>query len=311
MDKAAREAAVSRLQSRLVQAANPKTKTWWENYIKHAIAFSFGCYGRQAARDVGWDGVDFVKMDIEGSEVAALRGMSRLLSREDAPAILYESNGHTLNIFGETPSNLIGLMEGYGYRCYLVGSGRLVRTRPGELQAQGCVNYLATKRPLNALRSWRIVPSMSFKDRVIKILSSSVSPDAHGHTRAYIARALSQAEPLILSDRRVMNALRVLVTDSDASVRAAAAWWQEHASHRGRLSLCHRAKRQVREANRDESASRLQMHQRYKAILERDLEIARQDRRANRSVRGLPGLCTRVLRAVWARLKLGWEMCRA
>jgi FkbM family methyltransferase len=253
--------------------------------------------------DVGWDRVDFVKMDIEGSEVAALRGMSRLLSREDAPAILYESNGYTLNLFGETPAYLMACLEEYGYSCYLVDSDRLVRSRPGELQAEVCVNYLATKRPLNTRISRRIAPPMSSRDRAIKVLSSSIGPNVHA--RAHIARALSQAEPLILSDRRVVNALRVLMTDSDSSVRAAAAWWQEHESYRDRTSLFHRPRPQVHEANRDEIASRLQVHQRYKAILKRDLKIARLNRWANRSVRSLPGLYRCVLRAVWARLKLG------
>ncbi len=54
-------------------------------------------------QQLGWDHVDFVKMDVEGSEVAAIRGMTRLLRREDAPPIFYESNGHTLNFFRLTP----------------------------------------------------------------------------------------------------------------------------------------------------------------------------------------------------------------
>jgi FkbM family methyltransferase len=43
-----------------------------------------------------WNRVDFIKMDVEGSEIAALKGMCRLLSRKNAPVIVYECNGLTL-----------------------------------------------------------------------------------------------------------------------------------------------------------------------------------------------------------------------
>ena len=57
--------------------------------------------------DLEWDYVDLIKMDIEGSEVAAVRGMKNLLSKPSAPPILYESNGHTLWFFNKTPQDLV------------------------------------------------------------------------------------------------------------------------------------------------------------------------------------------------------------
>jgi 3-methyladenine DNA glycosylase AlkD len=39
MEQAARGVAIVSLQSRLDEAANPKTKAWWESYLKHAISF--------------------------------------------------------------------------------------------------------------------------------------------------------------------------------------------------------------------------------------------------------------------------------
>jgi FkbM family methyltransferase len=56
-----------------------------------------------------------VKMDIEGSEVAALRGARNLLSREDRPSILFEHNPVTLAERGVTPNCLSGLLSGYRF----------------------------------------------------------------------------------------------------------------------------------------------------------------------------------------------------
>jgi 3-methyladenine DNA glycosylase AlkD len=39
MDEATRRAAVDRLQARLDEVASPKTKAWWESYLRQAISF--------------------------------------------------------------------------------------------------------------------------------------------------------------------------------------------------------------------------------------------------------------------------------
>jgi len=53
--------------------------------------------------------IDLIKMDIEGSEPTALRGMTRLLAQERAPPVVFESNGHTLHLLGQTPETLLDL----------------------------------------------------------------------------------------------------------------------------------------------------------------------------------------------------------
>lgn len=65
--------------------------------------------------DLGWDNVEFVKLDVEGYEVRAVRGMTRLLSRPDAPPVYFESNAFTLNMYGETPASLFEALRGLGY----------------------------------------------------------------------------------------------------------------------------------------------------------------------------------------------------
>jgi FkbM family methyltransferase len=247
--------------------------------------------------DVGWESVDFVKMDVEGSEVAALRGMSRLLSREDAPPILYESNAYTLNLFKETPARLMALLEEYGYRCYLVDVNRLVRVRADELQIEVYADYLATKHPLEALGAWPIVPSLSFEDRIVKILSSSVDPSVHA--RAYFARALSRADVRTLSDPRVVNALAVLETDRDASVRTAVAWSRGTEMERAQPDVF----RQVDGESNAKVVLRAWAHRRHRIVLEWDRLSAEVSRWKDPPLRGVIELCRRFVRAVWTKLK--------
>ncbi len=147
---------------------------------------------------LGWDRVDFLKMDVEGSEVAALIGMAGLLRRADAPPILVESNGHTLEFLGETPRSLKAALEAYGYRVYLVDRPRLVPVAVGELQPTNVVDYLAVKRTPIPPEGWRIDAPMSAGERVRRVRASFRS--AIDHDRRYIARALDGA-PGWLADR--------------------------------------------------------------------------------------------------------------
>jgi FkbM family methyltransferase len=56
-----------------------------------------------------------VKIDVEGSEVAVLRGARSLLSRPDRPAILIEHNPVTLRESGYSLRTLIDLLPGYAF----------------------------------------------------------------------------------------------------------------------------------------------------------------------------------------------------
>jgi FkbM family methyltransferase len=148
--------------------------------------------------ELRWDRVDFVKMDVEGSEVAGLIGMANLLRRPDAPPILVESNGHTLEFLGETPRSLKATLEAYGYRVYLVDRPRLVPVAVGELQPTTVVDYLAVKRTPVPPKGWRVDAPMSTGERVRRVRASFRS--AIDDDRRYIARALDGA-PGWLADR--------------------------------------------------------------------------------------------------------------
>ncbi|MBI5567271.1 MAG: FkbM family methyltransferase [Chloroflexi bacterium] len=176
--------------------------------------------------EAGWTHIDYMKLDVEGSEVTALHGMEQLLLRDDAPLVLFESNGHTLNFFQETPQSLIGLLTTYGYSVYNPEQGELRPVEAGDFQPECLVDYIAFKRRPDALKNWRQGSPMTHEQIIVKTLEECVSSNADN--RAYVARALRKADKRIALELRVMQALNDLRHDSDANVRLEAnQTWRE------------------------------------------------------------------------------------
>ncbi len=95
--------------------------------------------------DAGVGRVDFVKMDIEGSEVAAVGGMAGLLTGAAPPPVFYESNAHCLRLFGQTPHALRAAFARHGYVSHRLDYARRVLTPvgDGECQPECVIDYLA------------------------------------------------------------------------------------------------------------------------------------------------------------------------
>ncbi|HWW94712.1 MAG TPA: FkbM family methyltransferase [Vicinamibacteria bacterium] len=172
--------------------------------------------------ELGWGPVAFVKMDIEGSEIGALRGMSRVLGGTDAPSILYESNGHTLAFQGATPERLRVELESRGYQSWLVEPRRLVRLAGAEFQPQTLVDCLAIKRWPERLNGRHREGGLTVEEKIARIVADCRDPNED--VRVYMARALAEAGPL-RAHPAVTDALTGLLQDEVPSVRAACAWW--------------------------------------------------------------------------------------
>lgn len=70
---------------------------------------------------------DVVKMDIEGAEPLAVRGMVKALSRNLPPILSELHRGQLKRVSNTSPGEYIELLSSLGYACYLLENGR-----PGE-----------------------------------------------------------------------------------------------------------------------------------------------------------------------------------
>lgn len=172
--------------------------------------------------EVGWTTVDLLKMDVEGSEVAAVRGMSGLLARPDAPPLVYESNGHTLHLFDQSPAALKAALEGFGYANYLIEPNQLVPVSAEDVQPSVVTDHLAVKGRPDLPADWRVGPRLGRKDLVPRLVAVAASPDEH--QRLHVARSLQAAPAWLREHPAVRQALAELRGDLSHEVRNAAAW---------------------------------------------------------------------------------------
>jgi FkbM family methyltransferase len=176
----------------------------------------------QVLEETGWDRVDFVKIDIEGSEVKALRGMNKLLTCADAPPIILESNGHALRLAGSSPQELHRELAGLGYTPYLIEPGCLIELEAGQIQPNTVVDWLAVKGGPPSLEGYRFEPARRAEDLISALLAEGSLP-TQDH-RAYVAGALAGAPAGLVEDRRIRELLAALRVDPVEAVRRAASW---------------------------------------------------------------------------------------
>ena len=87
-------------------------------------------------------GVGFIKIDVEGHELAVLRGARATLEREH-PTLLVEANDHH---HPGAVAQLLDLLTGQGYRAFFRRGGALVDATsvkdPGQFQRESIENFL-------------------------------------------------------------------------------------------------------------------------------------------------------------------------
>jgi FkbM family methyltransferase len=197
---------------RLIQARTPATLTVPALPVDSLLA------------SLGWQSVRAVKLDVEGAELAVLRGMHGLLSREDASVILYESNSHALGLFGHSRADFTRELEQYDYSSFSVEPGRLIPFDPHELEPQSVINCLAVKARPPGITGWRVAGSRGHEETVARIVDQSRS--SRVFDRAYLVAVLAEADESIRVDPQVQLVLDQLRRDGSVAVRRAAAWSQ-------------------------------------------------------------------------------------
>lgn len=91
--------------------------------------------------------IDFIKMDIEGSELKALAGMRRLMSRAEKMAMVVEFNVGNLEKAGESPLNFLRQLQLMFNVKAILRNGKLANVDDfvWHLAKEGYVNLLCLK----------------------------------------------------------------------------------------------------------------------------------------------------------------------
>lgn len=95
------------------------------------------------------ENISLIKMDVEGSELAALKGMKNIID-EFHPLIISEINPQTLSLFGLKSEDIYKFIYGLGYEIYLIEkSGNLKRYVKPEPEKAGNVLFIHPDKILN------------------------------------------------------------------------------------------------------------------------------------------------------------------
>jgi FkbM family methyltransferase len=128
--------------------------------------------------------VDAIKLDVEGSELAALEGMRGVLS-EFKPQVVFEANALTCGENGYSIYELFEFFKTIGYSLYQINNSQLIPFSRHDVQFVITTDYLATLRPPSALtRALCHVGSFSPESLMALMRSHGMTASAH---RKYMA----------------------------------------------------------------------------------------------------------------------------
>ena len=171
--------------------------------------------------EAGWDTVDVIKMDIEGSEIAALKGMRSLFERGVRPPILTECNSGCLEVFGHTADGLRSALEELGYQCLYVvrESQRELKPMPsGAVMPESVTDVLAVADLADVPEGWTVSSPLTVAELRSRVLAQCASSSAQ--YRAYGAQLLAHGPHALREDAEVEAAIRALELDESEMVRS-------------------------------------------------------------------------------------------
>lgn len=175
----------------------------------------------QLLEERGWPEVSLVKIDIEGSELAALRGMRSLLSSEAGPPIVLEHNADALAAYGAMFVDVGSELVRHGYRLLAIDEfepGRLVPMLPADELPARLGDVLAIKPGAEPELPWHITPytDLDFAGRLAALARNPESVQRFHAARVGANWFKAARAPA------VRRAYAQLESDGDVTVRAAA-----------------------------------------------------------------------------------------
>ncbi len=175
--------------------------------------------GVRLLEERGWDRVDVIKVDVEGSEPEAFAGLASLLARDDAPVVVYESNGFVLKERGSSPAAVRRQLADLGYALYRFEGDRYAETPVDEAQVESFIDILAVKPGHRAALEGHVRPALSHDKLAARALAQS--QEGVPVQRRYVAEVLTDPDLPWGDHPSVQEALRRLAADPDPSVSAA------------------------------------------------------------------------------------------
>lgn len=152
----------------------------------------------------GWKHVDIIKIDIEGSEIPAFKGMKNLLGRRDAPVLVTECNRPALMQSSKmTPTDLKVVLADYGYSLFMISGYELIRVEPEEIQVNTLVDYLCVKWDIELEQflgeNWIIREPLTNDEKLARLAEEAKMVDPA--IRSSVQTVVDMLEPKLLETK--------------------------------------------------------------------------------------------------------------
>lgn len=160
----------------------------------------------QWAKEAGLEKVDFMKIDIEGSEMAALRGARGVIER-DKPDMVIEANVLTCGSSGYGYPDIIAFMESLGYSTYRIAKDHLIRSAPHPQPSIITDYFFSVKSKADVERRSPVpVDAPSMPDEIATIVEQGVYGRLH---QAYVLAVESSLPSEVTRNPAVIEKLEM------------------------------------------------------------------------------------------------------
>lgn len=198
-----------------------------QNPVKQMASFCLNDWGLPGTNMRHIEKIDFIKMDIEGSEYAALAGMDAFLESFGYPPIFSEVNGYNLFTYQKTPKSLFYKFKSLGYTPYQLYNDYLIVFDIDRMQIKLFDNYLfihESDHSFDTKKSKTILP-YSEEETIVEILK--VLSDSWHQPQKALLYSL-QDYPKLLNDARIAEALNnEAINAKDEITKKALDWYWE------------------------------------------------------------------------------------
>lgn len=167
--------------------------------------------------------ITYIKMDIEGSEIAAITGMDELLMEYSYPIVFCESNGESQFHFGHTTEDLHKAFAKLGYHRYRWENGCLIQSDKKRFQKIYSTDYVFIKNMPEYLKEL-VRPEEDEGDDTERIIAM-LCEGSFGE-KVHVCSELKDYREY-LSNATIKNKLMEYCKGSDATLKEATLWLEE------------------------------------------------------------------------------------